>query len=544
MTITPQSNRFWGLMAAKFKALITDGLADRGVEILIRDGVISVDKKPGLKEEELLQIIGDYDALIVRSQTKVNAKVIAAAKKLKVVGRAGVGVDNVDTESATSRGIIVMNTPGGNTIATAELTFTMMMALTRKIPQAHASMVAGKWDRKSFEGTELYGKTLGIIGMGRIGSEVARRAIAFGMRVVAFDPFLSLSRAKQMQVELIDKVNDLLPHADYITVHTPLTAETKNLLNSQTLKLCKTGVRLVNCARGGLINETDLYEALQNGQVAGAALDVYEKEPPAEDLPLRKLPNVVLTPHLGASTAEAQESVGIEVAEQIFDYLTTGTVRNAVNAPSVDAKTLAILGPHLNLADKLAKILAQLAPKRVDSLQITFWGKVYDEDIRPIARTIVKSFLESAGDNDVNQVNALSLAEHLGIKIETMKNSEDVNYTEMVKISVKSAEREISVCGTLFAHEPRLVSVNGKNVEVTPEGILFFMENTDRPGVVGWLGTIMGKHKVNIANMSLSRIKQGGHALTVLNLDSEPTAEALAEIRQDKDILNVQVVKV
>ncbi len=531
-------------MATKYKVIITDGLSDRGVDTLSGNADILVDRKPGLKEEELLTIIGEYDALIVRSQTKVNAKVIAAGKKLKVIGRAGVGVDNVDLNAATARGIIVMNTPSGNTIATAELTFAMMIALTRKIPQAHASMTSGKWDRKSFEGTELYGKTLGIIGMGRIGSEVARRAIAFGMRVVAFDPFLSLSRAKQMQVELIEKIPDLLPLADYITVHTPLTPETKDLLNKNTLALCKKGVRLINCARGGLINEQDLFEALQNGQVAGAALDVYEKEPPAKDFPLLTLPNVVLTPHLGASTAEAQESVGIEVAEQIVDYLSTGTIRNAINAPSVDAKTLAILGPHLELAGKLGRILAQLAPKRVDSLQVTFWGKVYDEDTRPVSRTIVKSFLESAGGTDVNQVNALSLAEHLGIRIETMKNSDEVNYTDMVKVAVKSAEGEISVCGTLFGNDPRLVSVNGNNVEVDPEGILFFMENTDRPGVVGWLGTIMGKHKVNIAHMSLSRLKQGGHALTVLNLDSEPSPEALAEIQQDKDILNVKVVRV
>ncbi|MDK3159586.1 phosphoglycerate dehydrogenase [Kamptonema cortianum] len=539
-----RTDTFSDPMAAQFKALVTDGLVDRGIEILTSGGSITVDKRPGLKEDELIAIIGDYDALVVRSQTKVNAKVLAAAKKLKVVGRAGVGVDNVDVPAATARGIIVMNTPGGNTIATAELTFAMMMTLTRRIPQAHASMVSGKWDRKAFEGTELYGKTLGIIGMGRIGSEVARRAIAFGMRVVGFDPFLSLSRAKQMQVELIDKVHDLLPHADYITVHTPLTPETRNLLNRDTLALCKKGVRLINCARGGLINEADLAEALQSGQVAGAALDVYEAEPPADDLPLRKLSNVVLTPHLGASTAEAQESVGIEVAEQIRDYLTTGTVRNAVNAPSVDAKVLALLGPHLELASRLGKILAQLAPKRVDCLQITFWGKVYDEDTRPIARTVVKSFLENAGGNDVNQVNALSLAEHLGIRIETLKNSDEVNYTEMIKVRVRSAEGETSVCGTLFGNDPRLVEVNGNNVEVDPEGILFFMENTDRPGVVGWLGTIMGKHKINIASMSLSRKTPGGRALTVLNVDSEPTAAALDEIRQDKDILNVQVVRV
>ncbi|MDX2227756.1 MAG: phosphoglycerate dehydrogenase [Verrucomicrobiae bacterium] len=529
-------------MSATFKVLITDGLSEKGIELLRNSGSISVDLKPGIAEADLLEVIGQYDALIVRSQTKVNAKVIEAGKKLKVVGRAGVGVDNVDAEAATARGIIVMNTPAGNTISTAELAFTLMMSLSRHIPQAHASMVAGKWDRKTFQGVELCGKTLAIVGMGRIGSEVARRAIAFGMRVLAYDPFLSLSRAKAMQVELFDKVDDLLPQADYVTVHTPLTPETRGILNKRTLALCKRGVRLVNCARGGLIDEADLLEALRSGQVAGAALDVYESEPP-KDLPFRDLPNVVLTPHLGASTAEAQESVGIEIAEQIHSYLTTGSIINAVNVPNVDAKTLEVLGPHLNLAEKLGLLLAQISPKRIDSLEVCYWGKAYDLDVRPITRTVVRGFLQNAGGNDVNQINALNLAQHLGIRLDVSKHSEEVDYTELVQVTARAGGQETSVAGTIFGHHPRIVRVNGQNVEAEPRGILFFMENTDKPGIVGQIGTIMGQHRINIASMSLSRNAPGGRALVCLGLDNAPSQELIDEICRDGHIFNVKVAR-
>ncbi|MDZ4814633.1 MAG: phosphoglycerate dehydrogenase [Verrucomicrobiota bacterium] len=530
------------MSAPQYKVLIADGLSSKGIEIMSTSG-FQVDNKPGLKEADLLAIIGDYHALIVRSQTKVNATVLQAGKNLKLVGRAGVGVDNVDVDAATARGIIVMNTPGGNTISTAELTFSMMMALSRNIPQAHMSMAAGKWDRKSFQGVELYGKVLGIVGMGRIGSEVARRAIAFGMRVLSYDPFLSMSRAKSMQVELIEKLPDLLKEADYITIHSPLTAETKDLLNAETLKLTKKGVRIINCARGGLINESALYDLLKSGHIAGAALDVYEEEPPST-LPFRELSNVVLTPHLGASTVEAQESVGIEIAEQINDALLNGTIRNAVNMPNVDAKTLAILGPHLDLADKLGRLLASIAPKRAEFLKISYWGKPYDQDVNPITRTVIKGFLMNAEGSEINQVNALSLAANLGVKVEVTKHSDQIDFVELMQVTARAGTEEVSLSGTLFANRPRIVRINGKTVEAEPKGVLLLMENTDRPGIVGWLGTLMGRYKVNIANMSLSRTEQGGRAMTVLNLDSMPSPELLDEIAKEKDIFNVKVAKI
>src|SRR6188474_1359220 len=337
----------------KPKVLVADPISERGVNELAAGGFLEVTVKTGLKEDQLLEIIGEFSALVVRSQTKATARLIEAAKQLKVIGRAGVGVDNVDVDAATKRGVIVMNTPGGNTISTAEHAFSLMVSTARSIPQADASMRAGKWDRKSFEGVELYNKTLAVLGMGRIGTEVARRAIAFGMRVLAYDPYLSASRARSLQVELIESLDDIVPQADFITLHMPLTAETKHMLNKQRLASVKKGVRIINCARGGLIDEAALIEALKSKHVAAAALDVFEDEPPPADAEIRKVPNLVLTPHLGASTAEAQEGVGLEIAEQIRAVLLSGEVRNAVNAPSIDAKTLAIIGPHLALGEKL-----------------------------------------------------------------------------------------------------------------------------------------------------------------------------------------------
>src|SRR5438270_4031794 len=387
--------------------LICDPISPKGIDYFRQQPgfrVTVLDKR--LSEAELIPIVVETEAMVVRSETKVTRKVIEAAPKLKVVGRAGVGVDNVDVEAATQRGIVVMNTPSGNTISTAELTFSMLMALARKIPQAHASMKNGEWNRKAFQGVELYGKTLGILGMGRIGSEVARRAIAFGMQVLAYDPYLSLSRAKTMQVELVEELEEIYGRADFITVHMPLSDETKGMLNAAAFAKMKKGVRVLNCARGGIINETDLYEAIKSGQVAGAALDVYEKEPLPKEFPLRDLPQVIMTPHLGASTDEAQENVGIEVAEAITDYLLSGAVRNAVNLPNLDAKTYAIVKPFLTLGEKLGRLLAQTAPKRNDELIITYGGKATELPTDPITRPILKGSLEPAGAKAVNHVNA------------------------------------------------------------------------------------------------------------------------------------------
>jgi D-3-phosphoglycerate dehydrogenase / 2-oxoglutarate reductase len=528
-------------MSETYRILVADALSEKGIHALKEVPQFSVDVNVGLKEEQLLGIVADYDAILVRSATKINQKLIAAATRLKIVGRAGVGVDNVDVEAATERGIIVMNTPGGNTISTAEHAFTLMLSLARKIPQAHASIVAGKWDRKSFEGTEVCNKTLGIIGMGRIGGEFARRAIAFGMRVICFDPYLSMSRARALQVELVDNLTPLLREADFITLHTPLTPETKGVLNAKTLAECKKGVRLINCARGGLIDEGDLLLALESGQVAGAALDVYEVEPLPLDFPLRHLPNVVLTPHLGASTAEAQESVGIEIAEALRDALLQGAIRNAVNAPSVDSRTAAILKPYLILAEKLGLLLNQIGPQRVDSLKIEYCGKVQELDTVPITRAVLQGLLRKAGGSEVNAVNAPLLAKSRGISVTETKVSALQDFAELLTLEVSAGSEKTTVAATFYGPKPRIVMVNGHNLEATLEGTLFIMENKDRPGIVGWIGTILGKHQVNIASMSLSRVEAGSNALSLLNLDSTPPLAALQEIESDPDIRSVKL---
>src|SRR5213083_2379868 len=370
------------------KVLIADSISQRGIDELSRDDALDVAIKTGLSENELIEIIMPFSAVIVRSQTRITANILNAGGKLRVVGRAGVGVDNVDVDAATRRGVVVLNAPGGNTISTAEHAFSLLLAVARKISQADANIRSKNWDKKNFEGVELYNKTLGVIGMGRIGSELSRRAIAFGMRVVAYDPYLSATRARSLQVELVDELDDLLTSADFISLHTPLTAETRHIVDAARLQKTKRGVRIINCARGGLIDENALLKALQDGHVAAAALDVFETEPLPADSPLRGAPNLILTPHLGASTAEAQEGVGIEVAEQIRAALLEGTIRNAVNMPSLDAKTLAIIGPHLRFGEKLGRFLSQLASKRVETLNINYSGKVNEVDTTAITRSI------------------------------------------------------------------------------------------------------------------------------------------------------------
>jgi D-3-phosphoglycerate dehydrogenase / 2-oxoglutarate reductase len=473
----------------------------------------------------------------------VTAKILNAAKKLRVIGRAGVGVDNVDVETATRRGVVVLNAPGANTISTAEHTFSLLLSLARNVARADATLKDGTWDRKNLEGVELYNKTLGIIGMGRIGSELSRRAIAFGMRVVAFDPYLSVSRARSLQVELVEDLNELLPLADFISLHTPLTTETHHILNAERLAKTKRGVRVINCARGGLINESALADAISNGHVAGAALDVFETEPLPVDSPLRKMSKLVLTPHLGASTAEAQESVGIEIAQSIRAALLEGTIRNAVNMPTLDAKTLALIGPHLRFGEKLGRFLSQLAPRRVDFLNINYSGKVNEVDTTAITRAVLKGFLQSAGGNEVNEVNAPAFAESLGLKITETRLSAPGDYSDMLELSASAEGKDISVGGAFFGITPRIVSINARPVEARPHGVILVLENTDRPGMVGRIGTLLGKHDVNIATMSLSRNQAGGTALTVLNLDSAPDETLLEEIRKSDDIRNAQVIE-
>ena len=530
------------------KVLVCDPVSPKGIALLQQRPefeVVVLEKR--LTEAELLPIVKDAVALVVRSETKVTGKVIEAAPALRVVGRAGVGVDNVDVEAATQHGVVVMNTPGGNTLATAELSFAMLLSLARKVPQAYKSMLEGKWDRKQFQGTELAGKALGVLGLGRIGSEVAKRALAFGMKVVAYDPFLTEARARALGIELAGEVDDVYRAADYITVHMPVTEQTRGMLNAAAFAKMKPKVWLVNCARGEIIVEKDLLAALDSGKVAGAALDVYATEPLPAEHEFRKNPSIILTPHLGASSREAQEKCGIEVAEVIAAYLLTGEVRNAVNLPYLDAKTYEQVRPYLVLGEKLGKLLAQLAPPQVDRLHITYGGKAQElPNIDPVTRSILLGFLSRASVKDLNNVNVRSIASTLGLTVEEKRSNEPVTFNEWLHVQVfRDQEKLISAGGTFFGSpdNPRIVRLFSQPTEIVPSGVVLLLENKDRPGIVGYLGTLLSKHNVNIASMSLTRDTAGGRALTVLNLDSVPPPAVLEQLEQDPDIRNVNVVK-
>ncbi|MBI5692450.1 MAG: phosphoglycerate dehydrogenase [Verrucomicrobia bacterium] len=515
------------------KVLVADKISPKGVAYLRQQPGFEVVEAYGSSPEKVLELVKDVHAIAVRSETKITAAVFAAAPLLKVVGRAGVGVDNVDVEAATNHGVVVMNTPAGNTIATAELTFTHLLCGARPVPQAAASMKAGQWDRKSFSGIELFKKTLGIVGLGRIGGEVAKRAQAFGMRVLAFDPYLAPSRAKAMQVEAVT-LDELLAQADYITVHMPLTEDTKYMIDEAAFAKCRKGVRIFNCARGGIIQESALLAALKSGKVAAAGLDVFEDEPLAKDSEFRTLPNVVLTPHLGASTAEAQESVGIEIAEQIADVLKGGSIRNAVNVPSIDAATMRVLGPYLDLGAKLGTLVQQIAPAQVAQLRITYWGKLVDLDTNAVTRAIERGYLRRISGEDVNFVNAPVILERLGIRAEVVKSTDEADYSELIQVEAVAADgTQHSAMGTLIGkgNQPRVVGINGREVEVAAEGKLLVLENVDQPGMVGTIGTILGRANVNIADMSLSRLTPGGTAYMVVRVDTEPGEGARREIK-------------
>lgn len=529
------------------KILICDPISPKGIALFKERpefNVVVLDKR--LTEAELLPVVADVDAIVVRSETKITKKVLDAALKLKVVGRAGVGVDNVDVDYATTKGVVVMNTPGGNTVTTAELTFSMILNLARKVPQAHGTMVAGKWDRKAFQGVELFGKTLGVLGMGRIGGEVAKRALAFGMKVLAYDPFLTEVRAKAMGVELTGDLDTIYNRADFITVHMPVTEQTKGMLNANAFAKMKPGVRIVNCARGEIIVEADLLAALESGKVAGAGLDVFAEEPLAAEHPFRKNAATILTPHLGASTSEAQEKCGIEVAEVIAGYLLTGEVRNAVNLPYLDAKTYEQVKPYLTLGEKLGKLISQLAPGQVDRIHITYGGKAQElPNIDPITRAVLQGFLARAAVKDLNNINVRSIASTHGLTVEEKRSSEPVTFNEWLHVQAFQGDKKVmSAGGTFFGspNNPRIVRLFSQPVEIVPNGILMLLNNNDRPGIVGHIGTLLGKHKVNIANMSLGRDTIGGQALTVLSLDSIPPKELLEELEKDADISNVKVI--
>lgn len=522
------------------KVLISDNISSKCVEILKNAG-LEVDMKVGLKPEELKACIGDYHGLVIRSATKVTSDIISAAKNLRVIGRAGSGLDNVDKIAATKKGIVVMNTPGGNTITTAEHTIAHLVSLARLIPQATMSLKAGKWEKKKFMGVELYNKTLGILGIGNIGSQVAKRMQAFAMNVIAFDPFLSEDKAKIMGIEKVD-LKELFKRSDFITIHTPLTPETKYLINKKTIKIMKPGVRIINCARGGIINEKDLYDAIVEGKVAGAALDVFEKEPPGNN-PLLTLDNVIATPHLGASTKEAQENVAVAVAEQIVDYLIHGTIRNAVNFPSIPSDQVSRLQPYINLAEKIGGFAAQMFEGGVTEITIEYQGDASRINTAPVTIAAIKGFLSPMLEETVNFVNAPVIAKERGIEVKEIKTSDEGDYQSMVALRVKAKDKQSYFAGTLFSKkDPRIVNIDNFKVEIMPEGELLFMYNNDKPGVIGNIGTLLGKNKINIARMHFGRETQGGKAISVVSIDTHASPQIIEEIKKLPNILLVKQI--
>ena len=528
------------------KILVADPISPVGVERLKACDGFEVVEAYGSSHDQVLELVADAVAIVVRSETNVNAEVIAAAKKLRVIGRAGVGVDNVDLESATDAGVIVMNTPGGNTIATAELTFTHMLCGARPITQAASSMREGRWDRKLFVGSELRGKTLAVLGLGRIGAEVAKRAKSFDMIVIAFDPYLTDARARELEIEKV-ALDDAFAQADFLTVHMPLTNETRGMVNADAFAKMKDGVRIFNCARGGIVDEDDLKTALESGKVGAAGLDVSGEEPLTEDHPLRNTKNLNLTPHLGASTKEAQENVGLEIAEGVIDALESGRIRNAINAPSVDPKDLEVLRPYLELGRRLGSFVQQLGPSGVDSLRITYRGKIVDLDTMPMTRAVQLGFLKEIAGDEVNDVNAASKMTGLGIEVTSTKSTSQADYSELIEVEASTGDKSASVAGILLgtARVPRIVQVDGQSIEAHPEGALLVVRNLDKPGLVGKLGTILGQREVNIGNMSLSRHskEESDVALTIFELDVEPADEVLAELQADPDILKAKVIR-
>lgn len=521
------------------KILISDNFSARGVEVLRRFEQFQIDQNVGLKPDELKKIIGEYDALIVRSETKVTADIINAATNLKVIGRAGSGVDNIDVPAATKRGIVVMNAAAGNSVTTGEHTLAMMMSLARKIPQAHLSMKAGKWDKKKFMGVELRGKTLGIVGFGNIGKIVAQGAVGLGMKVLAYDPFLSKDVAARAGVEVVS-LDDICTRSDFVTVHTPLTDETRGIIGEAAFAKMKDGVRIINCARGGLVDETALFNAIQSGKVAAAALDVFSKEPVPLDLPLLGLDEVIITPHLGASTNEAQDQVAVITAEQIGAFLTTGEISGAVNMPAVGADALVLLRPFLALGEKLGRFQAQIYGHSVSEIEINYNGEVSDLDVRPITSAILAALMANISDR-VNQVNAAVIAEERGLKIkETLERTAQESLIEVI---VRGEGGESQVTGALFGTEDaRIINLNSYRLEAVPEGHLLVVSNDDVPGMIGRIGTFLGDQGVNIAQLYLSRNQKGGVALSIYQLDHELDAATLQSLTEVEHMRSVKQI--
>lgn len=532
------------MSTSQTKIFVADDVSDTGLQPL-RDAGFVVEKQTGLAPEQLRNALADADGLVVRSETKVTPELMNSAGKLRVIGRAGVGVDNIDVTAATARGIVVMNAPDGNTITTAEHTLALLISLARNIPQANASVKAAKWERKRFIGAELQGKTLGVVGLGRIGRAVAARARAFGMKIVGHDPFIAPDQARDLEIELAS-LDEVFSRADFLTVHTPLTAETKGLIGAQAFARMNKGVRVINCARGGLVDETALFEAIKSGVVAGAALDVFEQEPPPPDHPLLSLAEVIVTPHLGASTTEAQEGVALTVAEQMRDYLLAGTLRGAVNVPSIGAKELSALQPYLSLAESLGRFQAQLVDSAVREVRLEFAGEMVDLDAAPVTRSFLAGLLRDVSAR-VNVVNAFVIAEERRITV-TTTYVRGGHGAPAIRTRVVCEGGEQTASGTVFGiaageREGRITEINDFRIEAAPRGRMLVMQNRDVPGVIGRVGTILGERGINISAFHLGRRELGGEAMAVIEIDAAGAEqETITALRALPEILTVREI--
>ena len=522
------------------KVLISDNMSAQAADILRARG-IDVDVKTGLKPEELKAVIGGYDGLAVRSSTKVTADVLANANGLKVIGRAGIGVDNVDVAAATSRGIVVMNTPFGNSITTAEHALAMMMALARQIPRANASTHAGKWEKSKFMGVELAGKTLGIIGCGNIGGVVADRARGLKMKVIAHDPYLSPERAEDLGVEKVD-LDHLYARADFISLHAPATESTRGMINRAALAKMKPGVRIVNCARGALVIEADLKAAIEAGQVAGAALDVFQQEP-AKDCVLFGMQQVVATPHLGASTIEAQEKVALQVAEQMADFLLTGSVVNALNMPSVSAEEMPRLRPYMRLASQIGRFMGQLVESAIESVTIEYEGQAASLNLRPLTALMLEGLLSPQLET-VNMVNATSIAKSRDIQVSEVTRERAHGYQTLIRLTVVTEVQSRTISGTLFnGDQPRIVEIKGVPIDAKLGPNMLFVTNKDRPGLIGRLGTVLGDAGINIATFNLGRDAPGGNAIALIEIDDAPSEAVLQQVRALPNVMRVKALR-
>ncbi len=523
------------------KIIVSDKLSPEGVKIL-EDAGFKVDCKYKLSPDELKEIIGDYQGIVIRSGTKLTSDVIEKGDSLKAIGRAGVGLDNVDIEAATKKGIIVMNAPGGNTISTCEQTFALMLAVARNIPFAHISLKGKKWERSKFKGIELYSKVLGVVGLGRIGKEVVKRAIAFGMEVLVCDPFISEDVAGKTGVKLAS-LKEIWKKADFITVHTPLTEETKGLISDKEFSQMKPSTFVINCARGGIVDEEALYKALRDKRIAGAALDVYSKEPPLESK-LLDLENLITTPHLGASTEEAQVNVAIEVAHCIKDALLGKAIKNAVNYAQLDPETYKIIEPYFNLAEKMGKFISQLIRGGVKEIKISYLGEISTYKVDVLGAAFTRGFFSQQLEEDVNYINALEVAKARSIKVEQVKVSEEEEYTNSIRVKVTSDKEERLLEGTLFSNkEARFVKMDDVYIEIAPSERMLVISNQDKPGVIGFLGTTLGSNNINIAGMSLGKRSRKKEALTILNLDNPVDERVVNQIKSNPNIVSLKVVK-